>query len=188
MSDLHLIKVKKVEPLKIAGYKFTAIKGEYPDGKEFSNKIFANDKDLNNSIDVIGIGEIALITTVKKGKYDNITNIEIGSEKDFKKAESEASANDTSGDSNKSFDRSAGLRGADTNRSAALYLAKDVVMANNDGRCPKEKLFAVAEMIKHYIEDGAVPNFGMSTMEDASDDDGMEPPKSAKKTRTKKGK
>lgn len=182
-----LINLQKVYDGKIANkYAAKYIEGTKLDGGEVWTKaFFANQKDLVQKLSDFAIGDDVNVVLQNNGG----TNYKIV---DFKEVTEEDRAKLGGGRGGKPAAaataagpavRSNGTsRGADTNRSAAIYLAKDIVMSSKDAKVlaktsvPKllDEILACAETVFDYISEGLLPAPADGIVEDR--DDALEPP------------
>jgi len=182
-----LIKLMKVYDGRLNNkYAVKYIEGKKLDdgsdwGVESKKFIFANQKELVSKLNDFDVGDE--VNVVLQHVRDRIYNII-----DFKEVTEDDKAN-----MNKSFTKGrsgggnvrradGGSRGDDTNRSASLYFAREIVtQTKTDAQLHKMKPFdlldevlAVTEVVYDYIKDGNFPP-PVDGMVDNTDD-ALEPP------------
>ena len=176
-----LIKLNKVFDDKLNNkYKIVRFHGTRLDNGEEWNKqfIFANKKDLVDKLNDFSPGDE--VNVVLQHVRDRIYNVV-----DFKEVteEDKASLERPKGNIQRNTRRpDGGSRGDDTNRSAAIYLSKDLVTATKTETqlhklSPADllnEILAVAEMVNEYIKEGTLPPPDYPFEEDT--DRALEPP------------
>lgn len=162
-----IIKLIKAKEERLNGkYDIIRVVGENVNsGKPFDKFFFANNDKLQRELDNFGPGE-TLTVVQDDTKFKNISGFKAASAEDVAKAESTpAPAAKSSGGGGWKKPEGA-TRGDDTNRSAAIYLVKDIVMATKK---PADlvkmsafdlvtEMISVSEMVNDYIKDGIVPD------------------------------
>lgn len=152
-----IVKYIKKKEIEKSGYAFTQIVAEKADGTTYTKDFFANDDKMNAKLEDFDPGDFMLLT-YENNKYKNL--------KDIKPADGFAKADYQKGvkSNTKTASGSSGgnFRGEDTNRSAAIYLAKEVVLsglnAGDDGvDTVLSEMFTVADKINMYITSGINP-------------------------------
>ena len=182
-----LIKLTKVYDGKLKNkYAVKYIEGtKLKDGSEWGVEpkkfFFANQKELVSKLNDFSVGDE--VNVVLQHVRDKIYNII-----DFKEVTEEDKENMMK-DSKKSFGggnnvrrADGGSRGDDTNRSASIYLAKEIVaLTKTETQLHKMKPFdlldeilAVTEVVNDFIKDGNFPPPVDGMVENT--DDALEPP------------
>ena len=179
------IKLTKVYDGKIANkYAAKCIEGtKLDDGSPWEKSFFANQKDLVQKLTDFSVGdEVNVVMQHVKDKIYNIIDFKEVTDEDKEKLKG-AKRSGSGGGSNFSARRpDGGSRGDDTNRSAAIYLARDLVVAVKD---PKvlykmstpdllDEVLATAEVVNEYIKDGLLPPPADGIVPDR--DEALEPP------------
>jgi len=185
-----LIKLTKIYDGKIANkYAAKFVEGtKLENGEVWSKAYFANQKDLTDKLMNFSIGDEVNVVLQENGdkKYKIVDFKEVTDEDRAKIAKyaNKSTQQPAANAANTTYRRSdGGSRGDDTNRSAAIYLARDIVMqTKKDTVLHKsnpasllEEIVEVAELIKDYIKDGLIPPPSNGTMPD-DDGDALDPP------------
>ena len=158
-----LIKLTGIHDDKLGSKDAKRIEGKRIDNDEvWERKIFADDKNLRGQLDEFGIGEVVNIKQVKSGKWWNISAFEKPTAELIEKVKSE-------GTGGKSYQNTApasaakstwnGRTGEAYDRSAAIYLALDLLKTNRFGDTVvrAETLYEVADDVFNYIHSGINP-------------------------------
>ena len=165
-----LIKLTGIHDDKLGSKDAKRIEGKRIDNDEvWERKIFADAKDLRGQLEQFGIGEVVNIKQVRNGKWWNIGGFEKPTAELIEKVKSE-------GTGGKSYQNTApsgggakstwnGRTGEAYDRSAAIYLALDVLKYNNDATVdgsgpqpiPLAALYSLAEGVYEYIHSGVNP-------------------------------
>lgn len=175
MADIFTIdmELRKVEDVKQGKYDMVNVKGVRLDnGEEWSKKTFATLPDgkrqpVLKQLDNFDVGDNVRVVLKKNNKnYWNIS----GFEEVPKDAMAKYSSEKNKGNSNSNRSGGGGYtptgptRGHDTNRSASIYLAKELVFAvHTEAQLRKmnaDTLFAevarVSELVYNYIAEGNI--------------------------------
>ena len=172
------IKVTELNDTKLGQSAAKEIKGvEIETGKEWARKFFSNDKGLREQYNEIGIGDTVVCTLEQEGKFWNLKNIEEVPAEEPKVKTTVVGSSGLGG-----LRRSdGGSRGDDTNRSAAIYLAQEIVammgVTYGDGvdQLASEIVNVADKYIYPYIKDGVVPEMKAKAKK-AKKDDPLSPP------------
>jgi hypothetical protein len=164
---MPIIKLTAIKDGKLGSKAAKFVHGEKVDsGEEWSKGFFANDKTLKDQIEDFEVGDYVNVVMVQKGEYWNIKEFQEASAEMVDKAKR---SNFRPGfkDSPSARRNDGGSRGDDTNRSAAIYLAREIVQhkLDNDGgpgtMSPVEVAVLCVDLahniIYPYIKDGVVP-------------------------------
>jgi len=153
-----IVKYVKSKPITKNGYDFIQIMATKDDGSAYTKDFFENNAEMTEKLDQFAPGEF-LKLSYDTTKYKNLADIEAAD--GFEERQSKGSSGG-GGKKNTSSHDSGNSRGEDTNRSAAIYLAKEVVFKclpkSTDVGEVLSNLFAVADDIKKYIADGINPS------------------------------
>ena len=158
-----LIKLTGIHDDKLGSKDAKRIEGKRIDNDEvWERKIFADDKNLRGQLDEFGIGEVVNIKQVKSGKWWNISAFEKPTAELIEKVKSEGTGgksyqNTTPATAAKSTWN--GRTGEAYDRSAAIYLALDLLKTNRFGDTVvrAETLYEVADDVFNYIHSGVNP-------------------------------
>lgn len=161
-----IIKLTGVEDGKLGSKAAKVIMGEkVGTGEKWATKFFANNKEIRDKLSDMEMGDIINVVFTKNGEFYNVSDVLEATDEDIEKAEKygKKQSGGSSAGSNPAIRRSdGGSRGDDTNRSAAIYLARDVVAATQDGKKFTSAEYALLcvnladTIIYPYIKDGAV--------------------------------
>lgn len=159
-----LIKLEAVKDSMLGKAKAKEVIGTRLDnGEEWKKKFFSNNKELSDQLAEFPKGGIVNVVLTKEGEWYNITAF-----KEATKAEMETA---TSAPKTKFVQKSqdvrradGGSRGDDTNRSAAIYLAQEIVsMSEYDGLTAEQLAVKIAYIantfIYPYIKEGTCVPF-----------------------------
>ncbi|MFA9409334.1 MAG: hypothetical protein ACERKJ_10965 [Candidatus Dadabacteria bacterium] len=116
-----IVKYVKKKEIEKAGYSFTQLVGTKADGTAYTKDFFANDEHLNGQLNEFAPGEFLLLS-YDTTKYKNLENIK-GADGFAEQSYSKPSGKPSSPSNESTFK----TRGLDTNRSAAMYLANELV-------------------------------------------------------------
>jgi hypothetical protein len=164
-----IIKLTKVEDGKLGSKAAKVIHGEkVADGTAWKKPFFANQKDLRDKLMDFEMGEIINVVMKQDGDFWNISDLLEATDEDIEKAEGygkgKSKFNSKPADNSANVRRpDGGSRGDDTNRSAAVYLARDIVSMTKvyEGLTAAETAALCCELadrfVYPYIKDGAVP-------------------------------
>ena len=179
-----LIKITKIYDGKIAEkYAAKFVVGDRLDnGEEWEKGFFANKKDLVQKLSDFSVGnECNVVLQHVKDKIYNIVDFKEVTDEDRAKLKGPTGANRSfSAGSVRRSD--GGSRGDDTNRSAALYFVKDLVlMTHGDAQIKKmrstdllDEMLALSDIAYAYIKDGVFPPPVEGMVEDR--DKALDPP------------
>ena len=162
-----LIKLTGIHDDQLGTKEAKRIEGKRIDNDEvWERKIFANDKILRGQLEEFGIGEVINVKQIRDGKWWNISGFEKPTAELIQKVKDE-------GTGGKDYQSSApvakstwnGRTGEAYDRSAAIYLALDVLKYNNDATVdgsgpqpiPLAALYSLAEGVYEYIHSGVNP-------------------------------
>lgn len=158
-----IIKITSVKDTMKGQYNFKTINGVKADESEYTKDIIVGrgTADILNKLDQFGIGDFIELS-YDNTKFKNVSGI--------KEADGfpEAKTHTYSGGGSSTTKRDDGTsRGSDTNRSAAIYLAHNIlVKAYKDTELQKipelkmmAKLTSTAEHIYNYIANGVVATY-----------------------------
>lgn len=167
------IKLTKIYDETLYGkYAGKTIEGDkLPSGGNWKKSFFANQKDLVQKLTDFSVGdEVNVVLQHVKDKIYNIVDFkEITDEDRAKMAEGSGGGKKPAaagGGSTYTARRAdGGSRGDDTNRSAALYFVKDLVMiTKTDAKLKKmssadllDEMLALSDVAYAYIKDGLFP-------------------------------
>ena len=135
-------------------------------GEPWDRKIFANAKDLREQLNAFGIGDNVNVKMEKNGKYWNVTGFEAASDALVEKAKESKGGGYTksAGSTGGSKNTWNGRTGEAYDRSAAIYLAMDLLKNNKSLETKKgdkvidlSEMIVTADMIFDYIHDGINP-------------------------------
>jgi len=118
-----IIKYLKSKEIEKGGYQFIQITGEKADGTTYNKDFPQWDSEMVAALDNFAPGEF-LELSYKSDKYKNLKGIKGATGFDVQKDAPKNPSKKRSGGSSEDFGNT---RGMDTNRSAAMYLAKDIV-------------------------------------------------------------
>jgi hypothetical protein len=167
-GESMLIKITEINDSELGSYDAKEIVGDRVDGQgEWRKKCFANDQQLMAELAEFGVGEIVNVK-LKKGKGTNKygkPNYNIDSfeeaDEDLVKAVKANPSGKSSGASGSSGSFKSGRSGEAYDRSAAIYLAVDVLKHNNALNTKKtaqfiteKEIFELAVKFNAYIHDG----------------------------------
>lgn len=148
-----IVKYISKKEIERGGYQFVEITAEKADGTLYNKTFPTWDESLCKKLDEFAPGEF-LNLSYKQDKYKNLEDIKGATGFATNTGKGKSRSNTTSSVSNDS----GATRGTDTNRSAAIYLAKEIVF-----KCfPKEtnvdtlmtSLFYLSEEVYKYIAEG----------------------------------
>lgn len=164
------IKITKIYDETLYGkYAGKTIEGDkLPSGGNWKKSFFANQKDLVQKLTDFSVGdEVNVVMQHVKDKIYNIIDFkEITDEDRAKMADGGVKKPAAGGGAAFSPRRAdGGSRGDDTNRSAALYFVKDLVlMTHGDAKIKKmtsadllDEMLALSDVAYAYIKDGLFP-------------------------------
>ena len=160
-----IIKLTAINDTKLGKSPAKEVVGtKIQDGSAWKKAFFANQKDLRDALEDFEVGDIVNVVMEQKGDYWNISDFKEASDDDIEKATTAPKKFSKGNSGDTGFRRpDGGSRGDDTNRSAAIYLARELV---NMGGAPDR--FTIGELavlcinlandfIFPYIKDGTVP-------------------------------
>src|SRR5574343_155955 len=156
-----IIKLTQVNDAKLGTKAAKEIVGnKIEDGKEWRKKFFASDKNLRDQLDDVDVGDTINVIMKQEGDFWNVKEIKLADDADLAKAKSPRAFSGGGGTSVRRVD--GGSRGDDTNRSASIYLALDILKQTKlEDMEAAEIACAAAELAENfvypYIKDGAVP-------------------------------
>jgi len=154
-----IVKYVKSKPITKNGYDFIQIIATKDDGSTYTKEFFENNTEMAEKLDQFAPGEF-LKLSYDTTKYKNLADIEAAD--GFEERKTKGSSGSGGGKKSTGSYDSGNSRGEDTNRSAAIYLAKEVVFKclpkSTDVGEVLSNLFAVADDIKKYIADGINPS------------------------------
>jgi len=149
-----IIKYIKNKEIEKSGYQFTQIVGEKADGTTYTKDFFANDADLGGQLAEFAPGEF-LNLSYDTTKYKNLKSIK-GADGFAAQRGGGGGGKKTSSSSNSGSGGNS--RGDDYNRSAAIYLAKEVVFRRAPAKAKEPELLdsmiVAANVIFSYINEG----------------------------------
>ena len=149
-----IVKYISKKEIERGGYQFVEITAEKADGTLYTKSFPTWDSDLCGKLDRFAPGEF-LNLSYKQDKYKNLKDIKEATGFATNTGGNKGRGNTASGVTSND---SGATRGTDTNRSAAIYLAKEIVF-----KCfPKEtnvdtlmtSLFYLSEEVYKYIAEG----------------------------------
>lgn len=173
-----LIKLTAVVDDMLGSHKAKRIEGiKLDNNEEWSKKIFANAKELREQLDDFGIGDIVNVKQTKSGKFWNVTAFETPSDSLIDSVKSGGGYKptpSTGGGSSTKKSTWGGRTGEAYDRSAAIYLAVDILKTNKTAKGQVDIKQAVidAETIFDYIHSGTNPF--LDPLEPPVDDDEVE--------------
>ena len=188
--EIMLIKITKIYDGKIADkYAAKFVTGNKLDGgEEWTKGFFLNQKDLVQKLSDFSIGDDCNVVLQNNGGH-NYKIVDFKEVTDEDRSKIGAYANKSAGGAANSTGGGAsvrradgGSRGDDTNRSAAVYLAREIVMGTKDPKLLVKMdagvLFAeiaeLADTVNDYIKDGLLPAPADGMVHDK--DDALNPP------------
>ena len=163
-----IIKLTAINDTKLGTKPAKEVVGDkIQDGTSWKKAFFANQKNLRDALEDFEVGDIVNVVMEQKGDYWNITDFREASDDDIAKATAGAKKFAGGGAKDTGFRRpDGGSRGDDTNRSAAIYLAREIVnmtLPTVRDRGYSDDAIAVRvcqiadRLIFPYIKDGKVP-------------------------------
>lgn len=185
------IKLTKIYDETLYGkYAGKTIEGDkLPNGGNWKKSFFANQKELVQKLTDFSVGdEVNVVLQHVKDKIYNIVDLKELTDEDRAKMAGGSQAGGYAKNTGGTFAGGArradgGSRGDDTNRSAALYFVKDLVlMTKTDAKIKKmtgsellDEMLALSDIAYAYIKDGLFPPpvDGMVP----NRDDALDPPK-----------
>lgn len=179
-----IIKLTQINDAKLGTKAAKEIVGtKVEDGKEWRKKFFASDKTLRDQLDDVDVGDTINVILKQEGDFWNIKEIRMADDADLARAKGPR----PSGGQGQQVRRAdGGSRGDDTNRSAAIYLAREIVNMKfqSDGGYGTLTVQEIAcicadladNFIYPYIKDGAVPVVKHTKPRMKKVDDPLEPP------------
>ena len=161
-----IIKLTAINDTKLGKSAAKEVVGtKIQDGSAWKKAFFANQKDLRDALEDFEVGDIVNVVMEQKGDYWNISDFKEASDDDIEKATTGGKKFGKGVDAGGFSPRRAdgGSRGDDTNRSASIYLARELV--NMKGGLDKYTLGELAVLVINlsndfvfpYIKDGTVP-------------------------------
>ena len=168
---MPIVKLTSIKDAKLGSKAAKEIVGEkVGTNEEWKKSFFANQKELRDQLENFEVGDYVnvVMEQTSDGKYWNIKEFKDVSDDDIEKATKYAKGPKSGGYSGKgssdSFRRSdGGSRGDDTNRSAAIYLSREIVnmTKGHEGMTPEQCACLCADIAEHYvypyIKEGVVP-------------------------------
>ena len=165
-----IIKLTKVVDSKLGKHPAKEIHGEKVGTNEpWKKAFFANNKEIKDKLNEFEMGDIINVVMEKVGDYYNIADIKEASDDDIANAEKYTKKSSApTGGGGAGFVRrpDGGSRGDDTNRSAAVYLARDILNTTigawgETSKMTPEFMAAYATQLANaiilpYIKDGVV--------------------------------
>src|SRR5574343_954301 len=173
-----IIKLTQVNDAKLGTKAAKEIVGtKLEDGKEWRKKFFASDKNLRDQLDDVDVGDNVNVILKQDGDFWNIKEIRLADDADLAKAKTPRSF---AGQNQQVRRADGGSRGDDTNRSASIYLAVDILKYTQFNGTSEQMASAAAELAENfvypYIKDGAVPIVKSSKPQMKKTKDPLEPP------------
>lgn len=158
-----IIKLTAINDTKLGTKPAKEVVGnKIQDGTSWKKAFFANQKNLRDALEDFEVGDIVNVVMEQKGDYWNISDFKEASDEDIAKASTPYKPKggvESGGFPPRRAD--GGSRGDDTNRSAAIYLAREIVEASKMAYSIEEKAIVCINLadkyIFPYIKDGAVP-------------------------------
>jgi hypothetical protein len=168
---MPFLKLTSKKDTKLGSYDAIEISGvDLNKNEEWTKKFFKGKQNehLVNSINDVDVGDeinVVMEQDPKNAKWWNIKSISLMTEEDRKSLEKKQSFSKSGGDKSaaksSNFPRrvDGGSRGDDTNRSAAIYLTKDIVNFENRSTedVVREMIYLADSLICPYIKDGTLP-------------------------------
>ena len=144
------VKVTGLDDAKLGASAAKEIKGiDIKTGQEWSKKFFSNQKSLKDQFNEIGIGDTVICTLQLDGKFWNLSNIE---ETDAEEPAVKTTVVDNKQSGSGGVRRSdGGSRGDDTNRSASIYLAQEIVAMQQPDWDPEELAAYIVSIADKYV-------------------------------------
>ncbi len=164
---MPVIQLKQINDVKLGKHPAKEVVGtKLQDNTTWKKAFFANNKELRDKLADFEMGDVVNVVLEKKGEYYNITDFQEVDDADIEKATT-APAKAAPAEQRGGYVRATpvgGTRGDDTNRSAAIYLARDILNlspAAVSNMTPAEltefAIFLASEYVYPYIKDGTVP-------------------------------
>ena len=163
---MPIITLESVKEVQLGKGKFKEITGKkVGETEEWKTRFFASDKALADQLHDFEPGDYVNIIMEKKGQYWNVKEFKDVSDEEIEKAIkfSKGPKDAPAGASGGVRRADGGSRGDDTNRSAAIYLARELVnMVGRKYNSGPEEIAIEAitladKFIFPYIKDGTVP-------------------------------
>jgi hypothetical protein len=162
-----IIKLTQINDSKLGTKAAKEIVGtKLEDDKEWKKKFFANQKDLRDQLEDCEVGDTINVTMKQDGDYWNIVKIQQATEDEIANAKKYAKGGGKSYTKEASARRAdGGSRGDDTNRSAGVYLAQQIIVAcgASQGQSPEYVAAFCTQLadvyLTPYIKDGVVAPF-----------------------------
>lgn len=161
-----LLKITAIEDDSLGASAAKRIEGTRVDnGEEWSKKFFADNRALREQLNDFGIGDIANVKLVQKGKHWNIESLTVPTESMIQKVKDSGGKSYTSGGAAASPSTGGtkstwnGRTGEAYDRSAAIYLALDIAKENKTakGRIELDEIMKTADQVFDYINKGINP-------------------------------
>ena len=183
-----IIKLTAINDTKLGKSPAKEVVGtKIQDGSAWKKAFFANQKDLRDALEDFEVGDIVNVVMEQKGDYWNISDFKEASDDDIEKATTAPKKFSKGNSGDTGFRRpDGGSRGDDTNRSAAIYLAREcIVMACKDTVQPEhlpaeyyaEWASKIADkIIFPYIKDGTIRESAKAGKAKKSSADPLAPP------------
>jgi hypothetical protein len=158
-----LIKLKGIHDDKLGSKDAKRIEGVRLDnGEPWERKIFADARDLRGELEKFGIGEVINVKQIQKGKWWNVSGFEKPTDELIEKVKSGGGSG--GGGGSNTYQKSApakstwnGRTGEAYDRSAAIYLALDLLKTNATAPIKPEYLYIMADEVFNYIHNGVNP-------------------------------
>jgi len=166
-----IIKLTAINDTKLGKSPAKEVVGtKIQDGSPWKKAFFANQKDLRDALEDFEVGDIVNVVMEQKGDYWNISDFKEASDDDIEKATTATKKFSKGNSGDTGFRRpDGGSRGDDTNRSAAIYLAREIIKMSFEradspiyrSADPVEVARICIELSNNfifpYIKDGTVP-------------------------------
>jgi hypothetical protein len=163
-----IIKITAIRNSKLGKHDAKEVVGEKTDGQEWTKKFFANNDDLQDELREFGIGDMVNVKLEKDGKFWNIKGFSEVTQEDLAdeaERKEKFGGNKTYAPSSPSAKSSGyskggwnGRTGAAYDRSAAIYLAFDIMKSTKSAAELKKiillDIIELAEEINKYIHEG----------------------------------
>jgi hypothetical protein len=179
-----IIKLTAINDTKLGKSPVKEVVGtKIQDGSAWKKAFFANQKDLRDALEDFEVGDIVNVVMEQKGDYWNISDFKEASDDDIEKATTAPKKFSKGNSGDTGFRRpDGGSRGDDTNRSASIYLARELV--NMKGGLDKYTLGELAvlcidlanDFIFPYIKDGTIRESAKAGKAKKSSADPLAPP------------
>jgi hypothetical protein len=178
---IKLLKYKDIVQLSKAGkeMEMTQIVGQKMDGTEYTKNFFSNNSTLANQLAGFGAGDY-LRLDYDDSKFKNLESIIEATADEVEKAKQYAKGRkEWSKPGKKDYKKSDGTsRGDDTNRSASIYLAAQLIA--KDAPWEGYNLYVKADEVFAYITKGTKPPLEYSDTDDGQfvpiPNDDLDPP------------